>query len=209
MFSFGCLGFPNQTWIDPDILYKWQACAHVHTEIQKWIKDSEIKTPNGLFHPACLEFFHFVFIPRAKLCVSFCNQLSFNLFGTLSPLPSVHRWVIAAALHPAKRGVSQLRGHYLDSYWTAIFTWGPEGGHIHSSQDQTHAPSPATIRLLRGDVANLGRLQMCRFKISNMRWGRWVLFPGGGTGQNVSGTDLLWNCIFVFQTPLGVNLMLG
>lgn len=136
---FGCLGFPNQTWIDPDILYKWQACAcaHVHTQIQKWIKDREIKTCNSHFHLVCLEFFHLVFIPRAKLCILFCNQLHFNLFGTLSPLLSVRRWVIAAALHPAKRGVSQLRGHYLGSYWTAIFTCGPEGGHVHSSQDQT------------------------------------------------------------------------
>lgn len=107
------------------------------TQIQKWIKDSQIKTSNSLFHLDCLEFFHLVFIPRAKLCILFCNQLAFNLFGTLSPPLSVHRWVIAAALHPAKRGVSQLRGHYQDSHWTAIFTCGPEGGHVHSSQDQT------------------------------------------------------------------------
>lgn len=85
----------------------------------------------------CLEFFHFVFIPWAKLCILFCNQLAFNLFGTLSPLLSVNRWVIAAALHPAKRGVSQLRDHYLDSYRAVIFQCGPEGGHVHSSQDQT------------------------------------------------------------------------
>lgn len=77
-----------------------------------------------------------MFIPRVKLCILFCNQFAFNLFGTLSPLLSVRRWVITAALHPAKRGVSQLRGHYLDSYWTAIFTCGPEGRHVHSSQDQ-------------------------------------------------------------------------
>lgn len=136
---FLCSGFPNQTWRDPDILYKWQACAcaRVHTQIQKWIKDSKIKTSNSLFHLVCLEFFHLMFIPRAKLCILFCNQLAFNLFGTLSPLLSVHRWVIAAALHPAKRGVSQLRGHYLDSSWAAIFTCGPEGGHVRSSQDQT------------------------------------------------------------------------
>lgn len=135
----GCLRFPNRTWIDPDILNKWQACAcaRVHAQIQKWIKDSKIKTSNSVFHLVCLEFFHLVFIPRAKLCILFCNQLAFNLFGSLSPPLSVHRWVIAAALHPAKRGVSQLRGSYLDLYWTAIFTCGPEGGHVHSSQDQT------------------------------------------------------------------------
>lgn len=42
---FGCLAFPDQTWIDHDILYKCQACAcaHVHTQIQKWIKVSKIK----------------------------------------------------------------------------------------------------------------------------------------------------------------------
>lgn len=103
----------------------------------KEIKASKIKTSNSFFHQVCLEFFHLVFIPWVKLCILFCNQLAFNLFGTLSPFLSVHRWVIAAALHPAKRGFSQLRGHYLDSYWTAISTCGLEGGHVHSSQDQT------------------------------------------------------------------------
>lgn len=125
LFSFGCLGFPNQTWIDPDILCKWQAraCAHVLTQIQKWIKDSEIKHPMASFNWLCLEFFHLMFILRAKLCILFCNQLAFNLFGTLSLLPSAHRWVIAAAQHPSKRGVSQLRGHYLHLYSAAIFMW--------------------------------------------------------------------------------------
>lgn len=158
----GCLRFPNQTWIDPDILYKWQACVHVHTQIQKRVKDSQIKTTNRLFHLACLEFFHLVFIP-GKLCILFCNQLAFNLFGTLSPLRSVHRWVIAAALHPAKRGVSQLRGHYLDSYWAAIFTCGPEGRTCPQLTRSDTALSPAVMCLLWGDVANLRRLQMSRF----------------------------------------------
>lgn len=136
---FVCLGFPNQTRIDPDILYKWQACAcaHVHTQIQKWIKGRKIKTSNSLFHLVCLEFFHLVYIPLAKLCILFCNQPGFNLFRTLSPLLSVHRWVIASALHPAKRGVSQLRGHYLDSHCADIVACGPEGGHVHNLQDQT------------------------------------------------------------------------
>lgn len=190
MFSFGCLGFPNQTWIDPDIRFKWQACAcaHVHTQIQKWIKGSEIKTSNSLFHLACLEFFHLVFIPRAKLCISFCNQLAFNLFGTLSPLLSVRRWVIAAALHRAQRGVSQLRGHYLDSHWTAIFIIWARGRTFPQLTRSDAALSPAMIRLLWGDVANRRRLQACRCKISNMRWGRWVLFRGRGTGQSRSET---------------------
>lgn len=124
-----------------------------------------------------------MFIPRAKLCILFCNQLAFNLFGTLSPLRSVHRWVIAAALHPAKRGVSQLRGHYLD--YTAIFTCGPKGGHVHISQHQTALST--TICPLWDDVAKLRRLQMSRFKISNMRWGRCVSFWSRGTGKNESG----------------------
>lgn len=142
---FGCLAFPDQTWIDHDILYKCQACAcaHVHTQIQKWIKVSKIKKKsNWLFHLDCLEFFHLVFIPWAKLCILFCNQLAFNLFGTLSPFLSVHRWVIAAALHPAKRGVSQLRGHYLDSYWTAIFTCGPGGRTCPQAHKIRHSTKP-------------------------------------------------------------------
>lgn len=107
---------------------------------QKNPDKSKIETSNRLFHPVCLEFFNLVFIPRAKLCILFCNQLAFNLFGTLSLLPSVHRWVIAAALHPAKRGVSQLRGHNLDSYRAAIFTCGLEGGHVRGSRDQSAEP---------------------------------------------------------------------
>lgn len=130
-------GIGAQTWISPNILYKSQACAQIHTQTPKHIQDAKIKTSHNLFHLVCLEFFHLVLIPRAKLCILFCDQLAFNLFGILSPFLSVHRWVIAAALHPAKRGVSQLSDRYLDVYWTAIIQCGPEGRHVHSSQDQT------------------------------------------------------------------------
>lgn len=104
----------------------------IHTQITKQIQDSEIKTCNSLFHLGCLEFFFFllVFIPRAKLCILLCHQLAFNLLGILSRFLSAHRWVIAAALHPAKRGVSQLRDHYLDPCPTAPLSCGPQVGHV-------------------------------------------------------------------------------
>lgn len=99
----------------------------VHTQITKQIQGSKIKTSNSLFHLACLEFFHLMFIPQAKLCILFCHQLAFNLFWILSRSLSTHRWVITAALRPAKRGVSQLR----DSLSGLVPNWcGREGGHV-------------------------------------------------------------------------------
>lgn len=143
----------------------------VHTQITKQIQGSKIKTSNSLFHLACLEFFHLMFIPQAKLCILFCHQLAFNLFWILSRSPSTHRWVITAALRPAKRGVSQLRDHYLDLYRTDVGERADMS--LRSDTERSHG----VIRPLTGDVANLRRLQMSRFKISNMRWGRWLLLP--------------------------------
>lgn len=101
----GCLGFPNQTWIDPDILYKSQACAcaQVYTKIPKWIQDSKIKTSNSLFHLVCLEFFHLVFTPGQNyascfaissplICLGHCllfYQYTGELSLQLCILPSV------------------------------------------------------------------------------------------------------------------------
>lgn len=142
----------------------------VHTQITKQIQGSKIKTSNSLFHLACLEFFHLMFIPQAKLCILFCHQLAFNLFWILSRSLSMHRWGITAALRPAKRGVSQLRDRYLDSYRTDV------GERADMSLRSDTEWSHGVIRPLTGDVAKLRRLQMSRFKISNMRWGRWLLF---------------------------------
>lgn len=143
----------------------------VHTQITKQIQGSKIKTSNSLFHLACLEFFHLMFIPQAKLCILFCHQLAFNLFWILSRSLSTHRWVITAALRPAKRGVSQLR----DSLSGLVPNWcGREGGHVSQIR---HGTKPWRDTPLTGDVAKLRRLLMSRFKISNMRWGRWLLLP--------------------------------
>ncbi|TNN45820.1 hypothetical protein EYF80_043975 [Liparis tanakae] len=56
--------------------------------------------------------------------------------------------------------------------WTPTERLPPHGGPRADT-----SPAHDIRHTLRGDVANLGRLQMCRFKIPNMRWGRWVLLP--------------------------------
>lgn len=60
----------------------------------------------------------------------------------MSPLLSVHRWVIAAALHPAKRGVSQLRGHYLDSYWTSYLHMWVQRADMSTARKIRHSTEP-------------------------------------------------------------------
>ena len=77
-FFSSCSGFSSQTWMVPDILYKWQACACAHGHTNPVMNQGiEIKTSNCLFHLVCLGFFHLVFIPAAELCILFCNHLCF------------------------------------------------------------------------------------------------------------------------------------
>lgn len=113
-----------------------------------------------------------------KVCILFCNQLCFNLFGTLSPRRSVHRWIIAAALHPAKCGVSQLRGHYLDRLRSPV----GQRADMYAARQIGRSASPI------GRACSRLMLQIsgdCRWKISNMQRGRFLLFGGANRNETI------------------------
>lgn len=174
----GCLGFPNQTRIDLDILYKSRACACalVYTKFPKWIQDSKIKTSNSLFHLVCLEFFHLVFtlgqdyascfsISSPLICLGHCllfYQYSGELSLQLCILPSV-------GFHSSGTTI-----------WTRTKQPSSNVG-PRADMSTAHKIRHSTVMPCR-DMPPLRwcckprRLQLSRFKISNMRWGRWLLF---------------------------------
>lgn len=81
----------------------------------KWLKDTEIKTQSSSFSSGLFR----IFPSRVYLLQTYasCFAISWALIcWRHCPLLSVHRWLIAAALHPAKRGLSQLRA----PIWTGL-----------------------------------------------------------------------------------------
>lgn len=172
---FSCLEFPNQTRIDPDILYKSQACAcvRVHTQILK-MKPRQ-KPSNSLFHLVCLNF--------SILCLSLGQNYA-SCFSISSPLICLgHCLPFYQCTGELSLQLCILPSVGFHSSGTTIWTCTEQlSSNVGQRADMSTAHkirhsttvSPVMIWLLQGDVANLGRLQMSRFKISDMRWGRWL-----------------------------------